>query len=145
MKEFTTAAQEAVSDEDEQVIEFAVDGLTVKAHQPSSGQMAMVYQAMSDFNTEQRKVAGIVDFFFGLLDEDAQQVLGRRLLSRDDPFDLDQITSIITWLVEEWGGRPTRRSSGSTQSLTPIGAKSTGSSRNGGSTRSRSPSTASAT
>jgi len=144
VKEFTTAAKEAVTD-DEQVVEFTVDGLEVRAHQPSSGQMAMVYQALSDYNTDQRKVAGIIDFFMGLLDEDVQQALGQRLLSREDPFDLDQVTNILTWLVEEWAGRPTRSSSGSTRSPTAIGPKSTATSRNGGSTRSRSPSTASAT
>jgi hypothetical protein len=145
VKEFTTAAKAAVSDDDDAVVEFTVDGLEVKAYQPSSGQMAMVYQALSDYNSDQRKVAGIIDFFFGLLDENVQQVLGKRLLSREDPFDLDQVTEILSWLVEEWAGRPTQSSSGSTRSPTPIGPKSTATSRNGGSTRSRSPSTASAT
>jgi len=145
MKEFTTAAKAAVAEDDDGVITFMVDDLEVKAYQPSSGQMAMVYQALSDYNSDQRKVAGIIDFFFGLLDNDAEQALGRRLLSREDPFDLDQVTEIISWLVEEWAGRPTQSSSGSTRSPTPIGPKSTATSRNGGSTRSRSPSTASAT
>src|SRR5215467_3022070 len=100
MKEFVSAAKAAVLDDDE-VIEFMVDGTPCKAYPPSPGQVALMYSALSEHARDDKRIAGIVDFFFGLLDDNGNKVLANRLLDRNDPFELDQLTEIMTWLVEQ--------------------------------------------
>ncbi len=147
MKEFKTATKAASSDNPEvlEPIEFTIDDTKVRAYPPSPGQLAMMFTAMGEYASEGRQVSGIIDFFFGLLDEDSHKDLGRRLMDRTDNFELEQLIEIMSWLMEEFAGRPTRPPSDSSQLPTPIGPKSTASARNGASTRSRSASTVSAT
>jgi hypothetical protein len=146
MKEFTTSAKAAIEpDSIDQPITFKVDDVEVRAYEPSPGQMAMMYSALSDLSTDNQRVAGIVDFFLGLLDGDSRRVLAQRLMDREDPFELDELTEIMTWLIGEWSARPTRPSSASTPSPRRTGRKSTVAALNGGLTPGSSDSTASAT
>lgn len=146
MKEFVTSAREAVADEDnEDLVIFKLDDQEVHAYAPTPGQLAMMYAAVSDHAKDDKRIAGVVDFFFGLIDEESQRVLSARLMDRNDPFELDQLTEIMGWLVEQWAARPTRSSSVSSPSPPPTGRKSTGRSRNGGSTHGATASIASAT
>jgi hypothetical protein len=145
MKEFTSAAKAAVSDDDEDIITFKVDDAEVRAYPPSPGQLAMMFTSMGDYSTDPKKIAGVIDFILGLLDEDSSQLLGARLMDRRDPFELDQLTAIMEWLVEEWSARPTQPSPASTPSRSSTGRRSTGSVHKMASTRSVSPSVASAT
>lgn len=70
-------------------------------------------------------VAGIVDFIFGLVSDEDAAHMQSRLMDRNDEFGLDQIRKILLWITEEWGARPTQRSSGSSRSRKPAGQKST--------------------
>lgn len=124
MKEFVTAARVA-EEQDDEYISFKVDDIEVHAYEPSPGQLAMMYSSLSDHARDEKRIAGVVDFFFGLLDSDQARILGARLLDRNDSFELEQITEIMGWLVEEWAARPTRPSSASSASPTSTGRKST--------------------
>lgn len=149
MREFSTAVKraqrEAAEDQPEEAIEFKVDGETLRAFPPSEGQFAMIASVMTDYARTSDQIAATINFVFGLLDDDSRVHLKRRLFDREDPFGTDEVMEIMDYLIEEWSGRPTERPSGSTSSPPSAGRRSTAHSRRKASTRSVSPSTASAT
>jgi len=114
MKEFTTALR-AVTEDEDQGFDFSLDGHELKAYKPTDGQFAMVMAAMGRHTSESTKLAGIIDFFMAVMDNDSAGYLADRLLERSDPFGLPEIEAIMTWLVEEWTGHPTQPLSVSTQ------------------------------
>lgn len=124
MKEFITAAK-AVDENDDEGILFTVDDYQFKAFRPTDGQIAVLMSAQTGYASDSTKVAAIINFFVGVLDTEAHQVLVTRLLDRDDPFDLEQVNAILEWLLEEWTGRPTKPSTGSTPSRRNGGRRST--------------------
>ena len=124
MKEFITAATEA-AELDEDCIEVPLDGQIYKAYKPTDGQFAFVFATSGKFASTEEQAAGQINFFISLFDEDDQQVLGRRLLDRKDPFGMDMVGEILESLIEEWSGRPTQASSASSPSPKPTGQKST--------------------
>jgi hypothetical protein len=143
LKEFATAARAATTDED--AIEFKLDGEVYRSLQPTPGQTVMIMTAFGDRTSINERVAGTIDFFFGLLDQPSAVALQHRLLDRNDPFELEQITEILSYLMEEWTGRPFTPPSGSTPSRVNGGQKSTASARRSESIRSVSESIGSAT
>lgn len=124
MKEFTTAAREADISPDE-VVEFSIDGETCRAFQPSNGQLAVLLASVASTQNWTHQVAGVINFFDAVLDEDSSAYVSRRLLDRNDAFGLDEVQEVIQWLVEEWSSRPTPSPSGSTPSPPKGGQKST--------------------
>ena len=140
MKAFTTAAQAADVAPDE-MIEFTIDGEECNAFQPSNGQLAVLLASISSTQSWTHQVAGVINFFDAVLDEDSSAYVTRRLLDRRDQFGIDEVQAIIEWLVEEWSARPTPSPSGSTPSPPKGGRKSTPRTRK--STSSGNPSTAS--
>jgi len=127
VKEFVTAAERIENEDtpDDDYVEFAVDGFEVKAYRPDDGQLAVLYAMTGRHTTTPEKIAGTVNFFFGLLDEDSHTHLAQRLMDRNDDFGIAKVNEILTYLVEQWSGRPTRQSSGSSGSQRPTGRKST--------------------
>lgn len=123
MKEFLTAAEEATEDQ-EQPIEFMLDGVPLKAYRPTQGQIAMAMAATSRHASIATQTAGAIDFFVNIFDDMSHQHVVERLLSREDPLGLEQVQEIISWLMEEWSGRPTQPLSVSTQSRQSGGPKS---------------------
>jgi hypothetical protein len=123
VKEFNSAVREATEDA-EAPLEFAIDGQVLYAHKPTDGQIAMTMAALGRHTSNQTKIAGIIDFFVEILDEDSHQYIVERLLSRNDPLGLEQVEEILDWLVEEWTGRPTQQPSVSTRSRQSGGQKS---------------------
>ena len=114
MKEFTTAIeQNEVPDE---TLEFSIDGHIVTAYRPTDGQLAMLMANLGRHTETTTKVAGVIDFFVTILDDDSYDYVVERLLSRKDPLGMDEVQNIISWLIEEWSGRPTPPPSVSTQS-----------------------------
>jgi hypothetical protein len=113
MKEFTTALKAVV--DDEQAMEFAIDGTEMKAYQPTDGQLAMLMSNLGRHTSVQTRLAGVIDFFVAVLDEESATYVSDRLLSRTDPLGLEQVQEIMEWMVEEWTGRPTQPLSVSTQ------------------------------
>jgi hypothetical protein len=145
MKEFATAARAATDEESERFIEFSLDGEVYRSLEPTPGQTVMIMSAFAEYTTITERVAGTIDYFFGMLDPESAAVLQRRLLARDDPFELAQVTEILSYLMEEWTGRPFTPPSDSSPSHANGGRKSTASARRSESIRSVSGSIGSAT
>lgn len=124
MREFTTAVEQATADP-EAPIEFLLDGTKVKAFKPSDGQFAMFMASTARHTSDSEQVAGVINFFLGLLDRDGQQYVSAKLLDREDPFGIHQVQEIMEWLAEEWAARPTQQPSGSTESPPSTGLSST--------------------
>lgn len=123
MKEFNTALREATEDADE-ALEFTIDGEDMRAYRPTDGQIAITMAAMSRHTSDQTKMAAAIDFFIEVLDEDSAAYVTERLMTRGDPFGLDEVEAILRWLVEEWVGRPIQPPSASTQSRSSGGQRS---------------------
>lgn len=124
IKEFTTAAKHAAG-EAEDPLEFSLDGKVLRAFRPTEGQLALLMAAVSRHTSEATKVAGAIDFFVSIMDQDSYTYLADRLMSREDPIGLEQITEVTQWIIEEWSGRPTPSPSVSTPSQSPDGQNST--------------------
>ena len=125
MKEFITAAREAADDLEEN-LEFNVDGVLCQASRPNDGQIAVLMATTNARHlSEAEVVAGIINFFVAVLDDETHNYLVSKLLDRKDPFGLAEVQGIISWMMEEWGARPTRSSHGSTQSQPSDGQNST--------------------
>ena len=124
VKEFITAAKEA-SEEDESILEFTVDGVECRAYPPKDGQLAVLMATTASHSSENEQIAGIINFFVAVLDDDTHTFLVSKLLDRKDPFGIEQVQDIMSWMVEEWTARPTKSPSGSTPSRSSGGRKST--------------------
>jgi hypothetical protein len=143
VKEFSTAVNAAL--EPQELVPFMVDGVELHAYYPTEGQIAVATAAMTAYSKDYEKVAAIINFFVGVLDEKSHQHLVGRLLDRNDTFGADEVNNIMEWLIEEWTARPTQSPSGSTASPSNGGRKSTGSARSRVLTPSNSGQTVSAT
>lgn len=127
MKEFTTAATKT-ADEDEGVevewMEFKHDGEVWRYQQPSSTQFALLMAAFGRYGNDADKMAGIIDFFVGVLDPETHRKVVARLFDPTDKFGLKQVEDICKWMLDEDAGRPTDSRSGSTGSRPTTGQKS---------------------
>lgn len=124
MKEFTTALKEVTGDA-EDTLQFTVDGRELTAYFPGDGQLAMLAASLGRHSSQHTAIAGIIDFFVEVMDDESHAYLVERLLDRKDPFGLDEVQSIMEWMMEEWTARPTQSPSGSTQSRSSGGLRST--------------------
>lgn len=134
MREFTTATKDPLEDD---VIEVPIrrnpdidptdvpELFVLKAHRPSDGQLALLMASIGKGASEIDGIAGPMNFFDTLLDDDGRRYVTDRLFDRRDQFGPDNIIEIMEALVEEWGGRPTQPSSGSTASQPTDGQNST--------------------
>lgn len=127
MREFTTAAK-AVVEEDEGAskwIEFKVDGKVLRAvKKPSDGQVAFLMAATSSKKSGSDRVAGLLNFFDSALDDDSQVYISEKMLDPNDEFGIEEIQSILEYLMGEWSGRPTQRQPVSTPPPPPTGPSS---------------------
>lgn len=98
---------------------------TITAYQPDEGQFAMLMAMTGRGATQSDRIAGIINFFVNILDEEGSDYLQSRLLNRLDPFGIDDVEQIMDWLSEQWTGNPTQGPSGSTPSPSNAGPKST--------------------
>jgi hypothetical protein len=124
MKEFTTAVKESIG-ETEESMTFSIDGVECTCFPPKDGQLAFLMASTTGHSSTQEQIAGIVNFFVAVLDDDSHSYIVGRLLDRHDEFGLVQVQSIMEWMVEEWTGRPTQPPSVSTRSRSNGGRKST--------------------
>ena len=113
MREFTTAIEE-VTEEQGPDLEFKLDDRVLHAYKPTEGQLAMLMASIGRHTSDSTKVAGIIDFFVSVMDEQSHAYIVDRLLSRADPLGIPQVQDIMEWMVEEWTGRPTKPLSVST-------------------------------
>jgi hypothetical protein len=77
--------------------------------------LALLMSSVGRHTNMQTQVAGIIDFFVAVMDDDSASYVTDRLLSRSDPLGIDQVQEVMEWMVEEWTGRPTPPLSVSTQ------------------------------
>lgn len=112
--EFTTAVERTEKPAEEPII-LKIDGEEYKCFDPSPTQIALLMASYGRYNDQADQIAGVIDFFVGILDKDSHRRLVRRLLDRDDPFGLEQVTVIMQKLLEKWSGRPFELPSVSTQ------------------------------
>lgn len=116
MREFITAvAEEIEAGEEDKGITFKIDDREMVAYRPQDGQVAFLMARIGRHSNSQEKLAGIIDFFVEVLGKSDKDYIVNRLLSRDDPFGFTQVTEIMEFLMEEWGGRPTKSSSASSK------------------------------
>lgn len=126
MREFNTAVKEVTEpEEQEQGMPFAVDGVMCRAFRPSDGQLAVLMASTGRHSSTQEQIAGLINFFVAVLDEDSHTYIVNKLLDRKDPFGLEKVQEIMEWMVEEWSGRPTQQPSASTPSPPSAGQNST--------------------
>lgn len=125
MREFTTAVEEVVEGDEDHGIEFKVDGVTCRAYRPGDGQLAVLMATTTKHSSEQEQIAGIINFFVAVLDDETHSYIVSRLLDRRDRFGIAQVQNIMEWLIEQWSGRPTKSPTGSTPSREPDGQRST--------------------
>lgn len=131
--EFQTAAQEAATPEEDKPTPITFDAGTederiIYAHKPHEGQFAMLMASMGRGSSDGDAIAGAINFFIGLLDDNDALYVENRLMDRKDPFSEKGATTIQQWmteLVELWSGRPTKSLSVSTRSPESDGPKST--------------------
>lgn len=97
---------------------------TLKAYIPSPGQVAVLMSSIGRGMTMQTAIAGVINFFVAILDEDDAGFIERKLLNGRDPFDLPDVQEIIEYLVGEWSGNPSVSLSGSSPSQKRSGPKS---------------------
>lgn len=146
--EFRTQAQAAIDEDDYVEITIAdAQGRNPEVYEvlkPTETQIAIYLASYADGNVQMLNATlKFMETIFG--EEDAVYLKGR-MNERSDPFSLDTLSEIILGLIQEVnGGRPTRRSTGSTSSRRPGGPKLTDHLPPKASTRSRSPRNVSAT
>jgi hypothetical protein len=126
VKSYSTANKKSVSPLENPVeIQFSLDDDVFTFFPPTAGQLAYLVAAQSDSRDASEQMAAIIDFVDGILDDDGREVLRRRLLDRNDPFDFDDIEKILEGLMEEWTTRPTMPSIASSTSPSTGGRRST--------------------
>ena len=128
MKEFKVAAtQQARAEDGEAELEplpFKIGDDVFTANPPTPAQFALFITTQSENADTATSIAGVIDFFNGMLDDEDRMLFRRRLLNRKDPLDLETVLEVIEWLAEEWYGRPTGSSSASTPSRKQVGTRS---------------------
>lgn len=124
VKEFTTAVEKS-EQEEEAELEFAVDGVLCHGYFPGEGQLAYLLASTGRHSSAQEQIAGLINFFVAVLDDESHQYVVNRLLDRRDEFGIDQVQKIMEWMVGEWSGRPTKSPSVSTSSPPNTGQSST--------------------
>jgi hypothetical protein len=124
MREFVTAVK-AATEPVEQGEEFTIDSHPVRCFKPTEGQVAIYMAESGRHSTDNDRTAAVINFFMGLFEPDDQAYLANRLLDRDDAFGLGQISEILNAMMEDWSGRPTQPSTGSTPSRSKGGRRST--------------------
>jgi hypothetical protein len=88
-------------------ISFTVDGTEFEFTAPKQAGMILDYLESGD------EIGALFDWVNEGLGEDQAKVLEDRLKDPDDDFDIDELTKIAEWLVEQATGRPTKPPRGS--------------------------------
>jgi len=96
------------------------------AYQPEDGNILMLMaDVMSRRSGLAQQVAGFVDFLTDVLDKPSKDYVVGRLMDRTDPFGIEDIQNIASYLMEQWSGRPTQQPSDFLPSQKTGGQRST--------------------
>lgn len=128
MKAFSTAAKAASHEKELPIsvpVTFEYDDRQVTAKAPTGPQLAVFLAAFSDTAVAQVSVTDSINFFHGRFGREDASYFKKRLLDPDDPFEFEEVVEILTFLLEEWSGRPTGSPSDSAPLRTATGSSST--------------------
>lgn len=93
---------------------------------PNSTEFTYITMNLASHNQMFTAVAASLDIILGLIEDDTdRRWLGTALLDRENPLDIEYVTDIVLYLIEEWTARPTREPSGSSRSRQRTGKPST--------------------
>lgn len=106
-------------EDSEGVVEFKVDGRTLRAFPPTDGQLAFMLAALGRGQSADQRFAAIINIMLSAMRGEDQDYLEGRLLTRDpkNRLPMSTIEAIFEHLTEEWFARPTQPPSGSAPSL----------------------------
>lgn len=99
----------------------------VVAYPPDEGQFAVLLATTGRGVSASDRVAGMINFFVNILDDEGADYLIGRLLTptRKDPFGIEQVEEILERLTNAWTGNPTPEPSASQPSPSSDGPRST--------------------
>lgn len=97
----------------------------IRYYRPSDGQFAVLMAGTGRHASNGETIGTVLNFFESVLDDDSAKHIRGRLLDREDEFGLKEVKAIMEDMIEEWGGRPTKRPSASSASLKTDGQNST--------------------
>lgn len=113
MKEFTSAVEE-VEREDAgedaiQPVKFKLDGREMTANPPTDGQLVFIMAAMGRGQSNQQRLAAMVNIMMEVLDPEDQDYFEGRLLTREtkERIGFKTIEDVFEFIVEQWFGTPT--------------------------------------
>lgn len=137
-----------------------IDGVEVTFTLPDINQVVMSTAMIENASSNIASAAALINIFFGLIkgdetyvdgagdpvdpdDEDAELIyndfvarkLQAKMMDPRDPFGIEVIAAVMSWLLEEWSDRPTTPSSRSSVSPKQSGTTSKVKPRGEGSTR----------
>lgn len=108
--------EEAV-EETEPYAEFELDGRTMRAYQPTDGQLVFMLASLGRGQSSESRFASIINIMMESLRGPDQDYLEGRLLTRNsNRLPVEQIESIFEYLTEEWFGDPSQSQSDSAES-----------------------------
>jgi hypothetical protein len=150
MRQFGDAARIASLTEEDQSdepnVEFKLLDREVSLKYPGSGALAYLTATMSTVSDNLSAVGIVINFVVSCMEPEDARYLNQILLDSQSGFDVEDISELAEFLLEEWsGGNPTSGSSGSSRQGRTSGKSSTANSRRPASPRSSSRSGGSAT
>lgn len=128
MKSFSTAANAAAHEKDLPIgpdVQFEYGGREFTAKSPTGPQLALFLAAFGDTADLGTRVVDTINFWSSRFKREDAAHFKRLLADPDDVFDFVKMSEILSWLIEEWSGRPTTSPSVSSSLPTPTGNGST--------------------
>lgn len=101
-------------------IEFELDGAKLTAHPPTTGQLGLFIGGNAEGGM--KTIQSLFRFLRAVLDDASYKLVEDKL---QEGVEISVLTDIIEYLVAEWSGRPTTRSSASSPSRKTTGTSST--------------------
>lgn len=109
-------------------IPVVIDGREIWFTGPNSTESTILLLHVSGSSNMMKAVAGSLDLVLGLIRDDMdRRWLENALLDRSNPLDIDLVTDVVLYLIEEWFTRPTQEQPESSGPPSPTGRKSTAS------------------
>src|SRR6187431_2181864 len=129
IKQFGDAARKGRDDgaEDDIIVVKILDR-DVTLHSPGSGSLAYLAMSIAGAGNDLVQLGQTINFIMSIFEDDDARWVRGLLLDRESGFDAEDIMDLAIYVVEEWSGRPTNPSTGSSPSSRATGARTTGAS-----------------
>lgn len=121
MREFKSAAKRESGFPNPVVVPLDIDGREMKATPPPSGVLALFLSDQADPNRAVQ-LRAVFDLLTEILPREDYDWLREQL--RTNKTSLQTVTDVIEYLLEVWGGRPTKSSSASSTRQPSTGRRS---------------------